>query len=208
MKTNRRTLTGLLVAACALLLAVPAFANGVDPDENHPEHWESPGVDCTKFEQNDDPGAFGEWGDIQEGEPHSFTTGQDFVLVIVKAGTVSDVHTDVAEGTVLTHSEGKAISHVIVCVGETPPTTVTTAPPTTPTTQDEPPDTTAPPTTPTTQDEPPDTTAPPTTPPTTEPPATCCVVTTTAPASSSTVNVGGPEGAQVIEREVTPSFTG
>lgn len=103
------TLAGLVIAGS---FGAATFANGVNPDLNHPEYWEGvleergyTEVACEKFEPVDTP----------------WVSPSAYLLVIVKAGTESTEIPNVGAGQQIT--VGKEISHVIACVGTRPPTT-------------------------------------------------------------------------------------
>lgn len=118
--------TALLVGSVGVLTSASAapLQSAADPDQNHPEYWEAyftnlgfEGVICTKTELD---------------EADTFTVpapddGYEWLAAIIKAGTENEIVEDIEEGDVLTASNGKQISHVILCeVPESETTTTTT----------------------------------------------------------------------------------
>lgn len=100
-----RTLGGLVIL---LVLALSVSALAGTSDQNHPEYW---GDTCYKIDEA--PGG------------SSWTADQDYLLVVLKAGTENHQFHNVLEGQTLTTPTGKDISHLILCL---PPSVTTTTP--------------------------------------------------------------------------------
>ena len=108
----KKILSALIVAACIVSGVAPLAHATVDPNMNKPEYWATilqgknyTAVNCTKIDET----------------AVSYTADQNYALVVLKAGTVSETWYDVKAGATVQPSSGKDISHVIMCTGIAPP---------------------------------------------------------------------------------------
>ncbi|HMO10448.1 MAG TPA: hypothetical protein PKB06_02840 [Actinotalea sp.] len=101
----RRPLSALAAGLLLVLSAPAASAAGVDPSLNRPETWAVPGqTTCAKT-------------DLPDGV-RSVTLpadGSTYALVVLKAGRVSETVSVPVAGVAYSPSNGKDVSHVIVC---------------------------------------------------------------------------------------------
>ena len=122
---------GLLVAALIGLAVRPAMAGGVDPDENHVDHW------CPYA------GYKWDWDAGQLGSKQHYTVppnhvGHIWTLLVIKAGTQNTVFHNPIPGHIYYPANGKDISHVILCKELIPEQTTTTSSTTSTTTTEAP----------------------------------------------------------------------